>query len=142
MVCGPPFAQSNLTDSDPLFEGRRAVDFSQDNSHFAAYHERLSQAKQGEIAMGANDIVPADLDAPEPMLSDEGVRFAVTIEQNLHPCVITHDALRQLSREVGFSLDAMNTYRAFEAKINSVARSRVLRGARQLPLVLGAGSFH
>lgn len=92
--------------------------------------------------MGANDILPISLSAPEPMLSEEGVRFAITIEQSLHPCLVTHDALQRLSREHGFSLDAMNTYRAFEAKINSVARSRVLRGARQLPLVLGAGSFH
>lgn len=84
---------------------------------------------------------PTDI-APEPTLSDEGVRFAVTIEQNLHPCLVTRDALDRLSQEYGFSLDAMNTYRAFEAKINSVARSKVLRGARQLPLVLGASSFH
>lgn len=92
--------------------------------------------------MGANDKLPIEISAPEPMMAEEGIRFAVTIEQTLHPCVVTHDALKRLSRDHGFSLDAMNTYRAFEAKINSVARSRVLRGARQLPLVLGVGSFH
>jgi hypothetical protein len=92
--------------------------------------------------MGAKDELPFGFPAPEPVLSEEGVRFAVTIEQTLHPCLVTHDALKRLSRDHGFSLDAMNTYRAFEAKINSVARSRVLRGARQAPLVLGTGSFH
>lgn len=92
--------------------------------------------------MGANDLRSTGLALPEPVLADEGVRFAVSVETMLHPCVVTHDALQRLSRDLGFSMDAMNTYRAFEAKIISVARSRVLRGARGNPLVLEASCFH
>ncbi len=92
--------------------------------------------------MGANDILAMGFGAPEPTLSAEGVRFTVSIENNLVPCLITHEALLGLARGHGFHLDAMNTYRAFEAKINSVARSRVLRGARDMPLVLEARNFH
>ncbi|MDB5798872.1 MAG: hypothetical protein JWP36_2774 [Paucimonas sp.] len=85
---------------------------------------------------------PAALLADEPVLSEDGVSFVVTVEQNVHSCVVTTEALQQLSRTHGFSMDEMNTYRAFEAKINSVARSLVLRGARRSPLVLDADCFH
>lgn len=92
--------------------------------------------------MQVMDAGRAETTIPEPMLTEQGVSFAVTVEQNVHPCVVTSEALHRLSREHGFSMDEMNTYRAFEAKINSVARSLVFRGARNTPLVIGPHCFH
>jgi hypothetical protein len=79
---------------------------------------------------------------PEPVLSAEGVHFVVSVEHTLHDCLITSEALERLARELGFSMNAMNTYRAFEARINSVARSLLLRGRVAEPLVLEPACFH
>lgn len=79
---------------------------------------------------------------PEPVLVDGGVQFSVMVEQKIYPCVVTSEALLRLSRDHGFMMDAMNTYRAFEAKINSVARSRLLRGDHHAPLILESQFFH
>ncbi len=79
---------------------------------------------------------------PEPLLTDDGVRFSVKIELRIRSCLVTTEALHFVAREHGFSMDAINTYYAFEAKINSTARSLVFRGATDYPLVLGPGSFH
>lgn len=78
----------------------------------------------------------------EPMLTSEGVLFTVMIELTPHQCVVTRDALAQLAREHGFSMNPINTYRAFEAKINSVARSQLFRRKGHSSLVLEAGFFH
>ncbi|MDO8299507.1 hypothetical protein [Lacisediminimonas sp.] len=79
---------------------------------------------------------------PEPLLAGDGVCFCVTVEQHIRSCLVTSEALRLLAQEHGFSMDAMNTYFAFEAKISSTARSLVFRGATSYPLVLGPDCFH
>lgn len=79
---------------------------------------------------------------PEPLLTTDGVQFCVTAEWQVRSCLVTAEALRILAREHGFSMDAINTYHAFEAKINSTARRLVFRGSTGSPLMLGPDCFH
>lgn len=72
----------------------------------------------------------------EPRLTEAGISFMVNIESTGRPCLITRDALSHLCHATGFRMDPMNTYRAFEARINSVARRLVFTGSRESPLVL------
>ncbi|MDB5854879.1 MAG: hypothetical protein JWR22_2920 [Herminiimonas sp.] len=82
------------------------------------------------------------LACPEPQLTEDGVAFVVRVEHQGRPCLVTRDALTRLCDETGFMMDPMNIYRAFEARINSVARRLVFTGADQSPLVIGPHYFH
>jgi hypothetical protein len=78
----------------------------------------------------------------EPCLTDEGISFMVTVGFVQRECVVSKEALAHLRQMHGFSMDLMNIYRAFEAKINSVARCLVLAGEPASPLLLGPQCFH
>lgn len=77
----------------------------------------------------------------EPQLADEGVFFTVTAGFSERDCLVSKNALAYLSRIQGHTMNFMNTYLAFEAKIHSVARRLVVAGESASPLILGAAYF-
>lgn len=78
----------------------------------------------------------------DPCAVKEGVAFEVTVESACRECVVTMEALAHLRRMHGFSMDLMHVYRAFEARIHSVARRLVFSGVHASPLVLEPHCFH
>ncbi len=77
----------------------------------------------------------------EPHLADEGVFFTVTAGFFERECIISKNALAHLCQMQGHAMNFMNTYRAFEARIHSVARRLVVAGENSSPLILGATYF-
>jgi hypothetical protein len=77
----------------------------------------------------------------EPGLTEDGVRFSVEVDAVERECLILKSALAHLSRLQGFTMDFMNTYRACEARIHSVARRLAASGVRDTPLVLSTACF-
>lgn len=78
----------------------------------------------------------------EPRVSDEGVAFTVEVGFTDRECLVSRNALAHLRRlKGGGQLDFMQTYRAFEDQIHSVARRLVVAGVSGSPLVLGAAYF-
>ena len=77
----------------------------------------------------------------EPGLITEGIVFSVEVDSVEREFLILKSALDYLCKLQGFSMDFMNTYRACEARIHSVARriaSTAPGGAR---LVLNTACF-
>jgi len=79
--------------------------------------------------------------AAEPRVADDGVTFTVEVGFTDRECLISKNALAHLRRLKGGQLDPMETYRAFEDQIHSVARRLVVAGVSGAPLVLGAAYF-
>jgi hypothetical protein len=77
----------------------------------------------------------------EPGLTDEGVRFSVQVDSVERECLILKSALAHLCKLQGFTMDFMNTYRACEARIHSVARRLAASGNGDTPLVLSTACF-
>jgi hypothetical protein len=77
----------------------------------------------------------------ETRLADEGVFFSVTVGFAERECVVSKNALAHLCRMQGHTMDPMNTYLAFEARIRGVAHRLVAAGESTSPLVLGAAYF-
>ncbi|HVL75975.1 MAG TPA: DUF1488 family protein [Noviherbaspirillum sp.] len=77
----------------------------------------------------------------EPRVGEEGVTFMVEVGFADRECVVSKNALAHLARLKGGSLDYLQTYRAFEDQIHSVARRLVVAGVSGSPLVLGAAYF-
>jgi hypothetical protein len=79
----------------------------------------------------------------EPVLTENGVAFTVmTTEFVKRDCVISIDALAQLSKQSPEEIDPIGVYRVFEANINGVARRLVAANVPGSPLQLNARSFH
>ncbi|HJV72771.1 MAG TPA: hypothetical protein VJ654_00990 [Noviherbaspirillum sp.] len=76
-----------------------------------------------------------------PRVAEEGVTFTVEVGFIDRECLISKNALAHLRRMKGGQLDFMQTYRAFEDQIHSVARRLVVAGASGSPLILGAAYF-
>lgn len=79
-----------------------------------------------------------------PHLTDEGVCFAVTVDSLHRECLVSKEALQQLSmlgNRGAEEPDAIETFRAFESKINGVARRLVAAGVQGTPLVLTNSTF-
>lgn len=76
-----------------------------------------------------------------PRVAEEGVTFTVEVGFVDRECLISKNALAHLRRIKGGQLDFMQTYRAFEDQIHSVARRLVVAGVGGTPLVLGAAYF-
>lgn len=74
-------------------------------------------------------------------LIDGGVAFTVSVDFINHDCVVLSDALSKLSEMGGGQADPMQTYRAYEANINGVARRMVAAGVPGTPLRLSAKNF-
>lgn len=77
----------------------------------------------------------------EPHIADEGVTFTVEVGFTDRECLVSRNALAHLRRLKGGQLDFLETYRAFEDQIHSVARRLVVAGVSGSPLVLGAAYF-
>lgn len=79
-----------------------------------------------------------------PHLTDEGVCFAVTVDSLHRECLIRKEALQQLSMlgsQDTEESDVLETFHAFESKINGVARRLVAAGVQGTPLVLTNSTF-
>ena len=81
------------------------------------------------------------LSMKEPQLTDNGVAFTVLVDFVKRDCVISHDALSKLSRLKTGDADPMETFHAFEATINGVARRMVAANVPGTPLQVGPNSF-
>lgn len=78
----------------------------------------------------------------EPILTKNGVAFTVSVDFVKRDCVISEEALAKLSALQPGTSDPIETFRAFEAKINGVARRMVAANVQGTPLQLGPDSFH
>jgi len=76
-----------------------------------------------------------------PSLEEEGVSFTVEVGFIDRECLVSRNALAHLRRMKGGQFDLMQTYRAFEDQIHSVARRLVVAGVGGSPLVLGVAYF-
>ena len=79
--------------------------------------------------------------AAEPRVAEEGVIFTVEVGFIDRECLVSKNALAHLRGMRGGQLDFMETYRAFEDQIHSVARRLVVAGASGSPLILGVSYF-
>src|SRR6476661_360380 len=77
----------------------------------------------------------------EPGLTTEGVVFSVEVDSIEREFLILKSALTYLCKLQGFTMDFMNTYRACEARIHSVARRLAAGAPRGSPLVLNTACF-
>jgi hypothetical protein len=77
----------------------------------------------------------------EPGLTNEGVVFSVEVDSVEREFLILKSALLYLCKLQGFTMDFMNTYRACEARIHSVARRLAATAPRGAPLVLNTACF-
>jgi hypothetical protein len=82
------------------------------------------------------------LPTEQPHLTDQGVAFAVRVDFARRECVISLDALAKLSALRSGASSPLDTFRAFEARINGVARRMVAANVPGDPLQLGPNSFH
>lgn len=80
--------------------------------------------------------------ASQPYPTDNGIAFTVRVDSIDRECVISNDALAKLSELQSGAHDPMQTFQAFEAKINGVARRLVSANVKGNPLQLGPDSFH
>jgi hypothetical protein len=78
----------------------------------------------------------------EPQMTEAGVTFTVRVDSVNRDCLILNEALAKLSGLMSSSSDPMDTFRAFEATINGVARRMVAANVPGTPLTLAANSFH
>ncbi len=79
----------------------------------------------------------------QPSITEEGISFTVVVDAVKRECLITPQALHELSALKSESTDAniMEVFHAFEAKINGVARRLVAAGVAGSPLVIRPETF-
>jgi hypothetical protein len=77
----------------------------------------------------------------QPQLIEDGIAFTVRVDSVNRDCVISKEALSKLSQLRSGALDPMETFLAFEAAINGVARRMVSANVPGTPLQLGPNSF-
>jgi hypothetical protein len=75
-----------------------------------------------------------------PHVTSEGVAFSVVVEFKDHPCLVSKEALFELSRQDP-NLDMLKAYKAYESKIQGIARRLVTAGVPGSPLVLQSKHF-
>jgi hypothetical protein len=78
----------------------------------------------------------------QPRVTESGIAFTVRVDSVDRDCVISNDALAKLSALQNGMHDPLQTFHAFEAKINGVARRLVSANVPGTPLLLGPDSFH
>lgn len=78
----------------------------------------------------------------QPHLVSDGVAFTVYVDYIKHDCVISADALTRLSQLGTGDPDLIQTYCAYEANINGIARRLVSAGVPSTPLWLDVRNFH
>jgi len=77
----------------------------------------------------------------EPIITKSGIAFTVRVEFVNRECIVSNEALAKLSKLRDGNADPIETFRAFEATINGVARRLVAAGVPGDPLLLGPQSF-
>ncbi len=79
-----------------------------------------------------------------PIVSQEGVSFTVTVDFIKHDCLITTQALHKLCavRRDDADEDILEIFKAFEARINGVARRLLAAGVAGSPLTLRPETFN
>jgi hypothetical protein len=77
----------------------------------------------------------------QPHLVHDGVAFTVYVDYVKRDCLISSEALAQLSELGAGEADPMQTYCAYEANINGVARRLVAAGVAGTPVELGVRNF-
>ncbi len=77
----------------------------------------------------------------EPGLTTEGILFSVEVDSVEREFLILRSALDYLCKLQGFTMDLMNTYRACEARIHSVARRLAASAPKGSPVVLNTACF-
>ena len=77
----------------------------------------------------------------EPRVISDGVTFTVVVEFKDYDCLVSTDALSDLSRSQDPKLDLIKVYKAYEAKIQGIARRLVTAGVTGTPLVLQTKYF-
>ncbi|WP_395824325.1 DUF1488 family protein [Collimonas sp.] len=82
------------------------------------------------------DNVPA-----APRLTNAGVLFSVVVEFQQYQCLVPRATLSNLSHSTDPKLDLLGTYRAFQSKIEGVARRLIGAGIVGQPLIVGSGYF-
>lgn len=77
-------------------------------------------------------------------LSQEGVTFTVVVDSVKRDCLITAQALHKLREFKSEDPDAdiMEIFKAFEAKINGIARRLVAAGVAGSPLIMRPETFN
>jgi septation ring formation regulator EzrA len=78
----------------------------------------------------------------QPKMGKDGIAFTVRVDSINRDCVISTEALEKLSQLRQGTADPMETFHAFEATINGVARRMVAANVPGTPLHLGPQSFH
>jgi hypothetical protein len=78
----------------------------------------------------------------QPQMTEDGVTFTVRVDSVNRNCIISKDALAKLSQFGSSNPDPMETFHAFEATINGVARRMVAANVQGTPLKLSPASFH
>jgi hypothetical protein len=79
--------------------------------------------------------------ATEPNITTAGIAFTVRVDSVNRDCIISNEALAKLCKLKDGNPDPVETFRAFEATINGVARRLVTAGVPGTPLMLGPHSF-
>jgi len=76
-----------------------------------------------------------------PLLTKAGILFSVTVEFKQYQCLVPATTLSDLSHSQDPKLDLLDTYRAFQSKIEGVARRLISAGLEGKPLVVSSGYF-
>jgi len=77
----------------------------------------------------------------QPQIADSGSAFSVRVDSIRRDCVISTEALSKLSQLKPGAKTPMETFLAFEASINGVARRMVAARVPGTPMLLGPDSF-
>lgn len=76
-----------------------------------------------------------------PRLTEDGISFTVSVDYVNHDCLVSKEALAKISRLSGTETDFMDVFKAFEARINGVARRMVTAGVKGTPMLLSDRHF-
>lgn len=80
----------------------------------------------------------------EPKVTKEGILFTVQVEYVSHSCIVTRDALQELSQLKSVDntdAELLELFRAYEARINGVARRLVVARVQGTPLRMSRATF-
>lgn len=77
-----------------------------------------------------------------PRLTRAGILFSVVVDYQHYQCLVSATTLADLSHSKDPKLDLLDTYRAFQTKIEGVARRVISAGVAGVPVLVGSGYFH
>lgn len=78
---------------------------------------------------------------PAPRLTRAGILFSVVVEYRHYRCLVPAATLAVLSHSKDPQLDLLTTYRAFQTKIEGVARRVINAGVAGVPVVVSSEYF-